>query len=66
MHAPGQQAVAVSAGGLLAHAVYGMADAITLWDRFAFVFWIMLGLLAAQYWLVQANASVSLSREARS
>ena len=37
---------------LLAHAVYGLTDAITLWDRFAFVFWLMLGLLAAQYALV--------------
>lgn len=47
------RAVAVAvAGGLLAHAIYGLADAITLWDRFTFVFWLMLGLLAAQYWLV--------------
>lgn len=43
---------AVSTGaGLLAHLVYGMGDAITLWDRFAFVFWLMLGLVSAQ-WVV--------------
>lgn len=47
-------AVAVSVGaGLLAHAGYGMADAVTLWDRFAFIFWWLLGLLAAQYTLVR-------------
>ena len=35
--------------GLLAHAVYGLGDAITLWDRFGFLLWWMLGLLAAHY-----------------
>lgn len=35
--------------GLLAHFVFGLTDAIPLWDRFAFLFWIMLGVLAAQY-----------------
>ena len=44
-------AVAV-AGGLLAHAVYGLGDAITLWDRLAFIFWWLLGLAGAQYILV--------------
>lgn len=36
------------AGGLAAHAVFGVGDAITLWDRFAFLFWWMIGLAAAQ------------------
>ena len=39
-------AVAVGAG-LLAHAVFGLVDAITLWDRLAFIFWLMLGLVGA-------------------
>ena len=44
------------AGGLLAHMVYGLSDAIPLWDRYAFVFWWMLGLVAAQYMLTQSTA----------
>lgn len=42
------RAVAVSlAGGLISHAIFGLADAIPLWDRFHFIFWTMLGLTAA-------------------
>lgn len=40
------------AGGLLAHAFFGLGDAITLWDRFTFLYWWMVGLAAAQYILV--------------
>jgi hypothetical protein len=40
---------AAAASGLLAHAVYGISDAIPLWDRFSFVYWMMLGITAAQY-----------------
>lgn len=48
------RAVAVSiSAGLLGHGIFGMADAITLWDRFAFVLWILLGILTAQYTLVK-------------
>jgi hypothetical protein len=47
-----QYAVAIGAG-LLAHMVFGLVDAITLWDRLAFVFWLMLGLAGAQYTLVR-------------
>ncbi len=48
------RAVSAAVGtGLLAHGIYGLADAITLWDRFAPLFWIMLGLVAAQYSLVR-------------
>ncbi len=44
-------AVAV-AGGLLAHAFFGMGDAVTLWDRFAFVFWWLLAMGSALVWVV--------------
>jgi O-antigen ligase len=43
------------AAGLLAHAVFGMGDAIPLWDRFAFVFWWMLALAGAAYVVSQKN-----------
>jgi O-antigen ligase len=49
-------AVAIG-GGLLAHLIYGITDAIPLWDRFSFVYWIMLGLAGGQYTLIrQAGA----------
>jgi O-antigen ligase len=49
-----ERALALAIGaGLAAHAVYGLGDAITLWDRFAFLSWWMLGLAAAQYVLVR-------------
>jgi O-antigen ligase len=42
-----------TACGLIAHIVYGMGDAVPVWDRFAFVFWWLVGLAGAQYTLVQ-------------
>jgi O-antigen ligase len=48
-----QVVAAAVGGGLLAHMVYGMGDAVTLWDRFSFVFWLLLGLAAAQYVLAR-------------
>lgn len=55
----GARVVAVAVGaGLLAHGIYGLGDAITLWDRFAFVWWVMLGSAAAQYWLVVMRAKM--------
>lgn len=46
------RAVSLSAlAGLFAHAVFGMGDAITFWDRFAFLFWVVLGLLRGQHLL---------------
>ena len=43
------RAIALSvAAGLLAHMVYGMGDAIALWDRFGFGYWWMIALAAAQ------------------
>jgi hypothetical protein len=50
--------VAAIAGGLLAHMVYGIGDAITLWDRFAFVHFWLLGLAVATY--IMAETSISL------
>jgi O-antigen ligase len=44
------QVVAIAtAAALLGHGVYGTGDAVALWDRFIFVFWSVLGLLAGQY-----------------
>lgn len=37
------------ASAWIAHAVYGLGDAIPLWDRFAFVFWWLAGLSAALF-----------------
>ncbi len=39
--------------GLFAHAVFGLADAITLWDRFSFVYWWLLALVGAQFMLLK-------------
>ncbi len=36
-------------GGVLAHNIFGLADAIPLSDRFAFLCWWIFGLLGAQY-----------------
>jgi O-antigen ligase len=46
--------VALSAGGgIIAHLLYGMGDAIPLWDRLSFIYWIMIGTIAAQYFLIK-------------
>jgi len=48
--------VAVMTGtSLLAYYVYSLADAIPLWDRFAFIYWLVLGLIAGQYVLVRES-----------
>lgn len=44
-----QVIVAAAGAALLGHAIYGMADAVTLWDRFSFIFWCVIGLAAAVY-----------------
>jgi O-antigen ligase len=47
---PGAKAVFAAVGaGLFAHAFFGLGDAITLWDRFAFVLWWLVALGGAQY-----------------
>jgi putative inorganic carbon (hco3(-)) transporter len=60
------QARAVSvaaAAGLLAHAIYGMGDAITLWDRFFFPLWMLFGLAGAQYVLVTRRKDEAQTHE---
>lgn len=47
--------MAAVAAGLFAHGFFGLGDAITLWDRFAFLLWWLLGLGAAQAYLVNEN-----------
>jgi hypothetical protein len=43
-------------GGLLAHGVYGLGDAVTLWDRFSFILWWLVGLAGAQYVLARPQS----------
>jgi O-antigen ligase len=57
--APARVVSVATAGGLLAHFIYGLGDAITLWDRFAFIFWILLGLAGAQYRLVMEQGHLA-------
>lgn len=66
--AAARAASAALAAGLLAHLIYGLADAIALWDRLAFIFWLLLGLAGAQYALVARgpqNGSASPSARSR-
>lgn len=49
-------ASAAVAAGLLAHIIYGLADAVPIWDRLAFVYWLMLGLAGGQYAIVTQPA----------
>ncbi|MBC8170703.1 MAG: O-antigen ligase family protein, partial [Anaerolineae bacterium] len=56
--------VAVSLlAGLVAHDAFGMGDAVTLWDRFSFVFWLLIGLTAAQYVVTVKLAQKSTSEQ---
>jgi hypothetical protein len=50
---PARAVVVAAAGGLVAHGAFGLADAITLWDRFSFLFWALLGIIVAQYVLTR-------------
>jgi O-antigen ligase len=53
----GIQVMAAAVGaGLLAHALFGLGDAIPLWDRLAFVYWWLLGLAGAVYVLAKDAA----------
>jgi O-antigen ligase len=47
--------------GILAHMIFGLGDAIPLWDRFAFVLWWLVGLAMAQHLLVH-HAARSVER----
>lgn len=44
-----------AAAGILAHLIYGIGDAIPFWDRFAFVHWWFIGLIAALHVLKQPD-----------
>lgn len=44
------RAAALAAGaGLVAHAFFGLADAIALYDRFIFAYWLLVGIVAGCY-----------------
>jgi O-antigen ligase len=47
----GRMMAVALAGCFVAHTVFGLADAITLWDRFIFVFWWLVGMVGAQYYV---------------
>lgn len=54
--APYERSLALGiGGGLLAHAFFGLGDAITLWDRFAFTYWWLVGLAIGLYVRTQNN-----------
>lgn len=62
--APARALAVALAGGLVSHAVYGLADAIALWDRFAVLHWWLLGLVAANALAAQrASASDALTAD---
>jgi O-antigen ligase len=42
-----------AAAGLLAHAIFGLADAITLFDRFTWAYWLLVGLASGAYALTR-------------
>lgn len=44
-------AALAAGGGLAAHAFFGLADAITLFDRFIFAYWLLVGIVAGGYLL---------------
>lgn len=47
---PFVRAVAASAAaGLIAHSVFGIGDAITLFDRFTFAYWLFVGMAGSAY-----------------
>ncbi|HVU13734.1 MAG TPA: O-antigen ligase family protein [Phototrophicaceae bacterium] len=62
------KAVAVCAGAaILAHAVFGLADAITMYDRFGFLYWLFAGLVGGAYALAclqpAAKTDLAIYRE---
>jgi hypothetical protein len=64
--ADSQNLATAVAAGLVAHMIYGLTDAIPLWDRFAFILYWLLGMIAAQYVLTrQAEASKYSESDAR-
>ncbi|MBI1278353.1 MAG: hypothetical protein GC179_09520 [Anaerolineaceae bacterium] len=55
-------AIAV-AGGLLAHILFSLGDAVALWDRLAFILWWLLALASAAYWFVDNNLDRELPNQ---
>jgi O-antigen ligase len=51
------------AGGLFAHIIFGMGDAVAIWDRLAFLLWWMFALSCAAYWLVSSNSNQSSPKQ---
>jgi O-antigen ligase len=48
--------IAIAGGaGIASHAVFGLGDAIPLWDRFAFIQYVATGLILAQYAVFRAE-----------
>ncbi len=47
------------AGGLLAHILFSIGDAVALWDRLAFLLWWLLALASAAYWFTGNNLDLS-------
>jgi len=63
---PVQQGIAAAIfAGLLAHAAYGFGDAVTLWDRYSFVLWWLVGLAGAQYVLARESSSKAVGKAAQ-
>lgn len=57
--------VALSAGaGLLAHTIFGTADAITLFDRFTWAYWLLVGLAGGAYALSRQGKPASTNTPA--
>ncbi len=68
MGTPLLKAVAVCAGAaIFAHAVFGLADAITMYDRFGFLYWLFAGLAGGAYALAcrqpAAKTDLAIYRE---
>ena len=51
--------VVAVAGGLLAHIIFGMGDAVAIWDRLAFLWWWMFALSSAAFWLARNLLNLS-------
>jgi O-antigen ligase len=57
---PSQIIAAAVGAGMLAHGFFGVGDAITVWDRFAFLFWWLLALASAQFMLARNPGTFAL------
>jgi len=50
-------------GGLFAHIIFGLGDAVAIWDRLAFLLWWMFALSSATYWLTSKNLAPSSPKQ---